>query len=1460
MSRLSEILLGNNSNKEMILPNPVDRTADTNWWGKVAADAIATGAGQSLQTAMHGLQDLNGDPMYGKELENWGAELANEHQQFYEPGSARYYANAGLQSLPEMGADLGISLAAAAIGSPVAGAAKTLASGYKWLNRIGDVYKGARELSGIKGGLARMILPSSPQSAIGAMTSTGLEAAMEGQRAMDDYIEEAKRNGTYVHGVTEDEGRNLRSRVFRDNAALLGLTNAAEFNAIFKNSKGIMGGLGRLGTHMASEGLEEAAQQIIPKAEQGKDWSFTDPDVIEAGLIGAGMGGVMHGAGRAAKAAMPSWFDPDYNPMSDEAQAAKEAKLNSDVPLPGNIDYTEADPGDIINDWLNKQAEFNVDMDTDVDVPQAQQGSSLPSGNEASGGNSIDGFDSRYMQKYESKPGATDLAGVQPKVKSAFNGLAAEYGGGLIVTGGAEKGYHAGGENGHEGGWKLDIDKASVKDPQKFLALCKKYGFAVGDEGDHYDLSAHSKGGVGGTQVVTPDAFISDESTVSTPNSTADMSRFNSKQQEAWHEAQWVQQQTGIPAEYVYRQWAHESGNFTSRLARENNNFGGLTQSTPNGEENKQPDGGNYYRMYNNMHEYAESYVKDFINRYDGKENVKTMEDFVNFLHSNGYFTADPRDYLASMQGVEAPTSRDTISTQDFGKLLGKSMIDFAGSEDDNIMNSYQRIMDNMDNGAKSVLTNKFANMFNQDGSFNNTAENRQALAQDNDSAELIMAAAGQYAPQLMAPLVNQQGRISKQAVKEYFTPHIAGVNMHFLKDAIKKDKLTDTEKAAVLQEAVNQLNVPRPRLGDNGQAKFVNDLQKAIDTRDFGKIYSIIPQETAKAIAKVRPAEAQPAMPIVTQEQLGERLNGIQGLTNALNAVAAQKWDAGEQQARDAAMGLHEPVKAPTRQMATPEEQARLDALTGQPNAGGIILPNQQGTKETEANLNALRQSAGVVDNQPEASQVPGVLQSAEDKVAANAAKAKQWQAQNALRNGDYDLASRLMREDGRNVGADILDSVPHRPYTRQEFDSRLAELQRMPLRQLEQVGQQTLDNMQSAGVPVSEGLAKDLTAGKEKAIAHAESKMSEAGVTPTISDKEKVAPQELSKPVVKETKVIAQFREKATDVVEQYRDGNLTYEDAFSKLNDMYIKADKAAKTKAEHDAAAQTFLGAGENLERIRQEKESQPQKTDYSNMSLDELKAERQRLIDDEVERMNRNPGGKGTNSGYTYNERGEITGRYGESLNPQWYQDAYADLGHAPRKKEYPDIALKNLQKHQEFAELEDAIATQEKQSVKNESSTKTETTENTTSNEEAAPETENPFGDLDETFADLAKQAGITPIEQEKAEPEAKSTTKEKPKKKKRNMGLSDTSKEREEELKKQLSEALKKSRNRLNSTPVIFDPDVIVPAFNLGRLYVQRGAENFAEYARDMIDAVGDSVRGWLRPVWEMIENYPES
>ena len=117
-------------------------------------------------------------------------------------------------------------------------------------------------------------------------------------------------------------------------------------------------------------------------------------------------------------------------------------------------------------------------------------------------GEGFGNFNSSYIEKYESQPGATDLESVQPDVANLFNQVAKDYydqtGSKLTITGAAEKGYHAKGEFGHEGGWKLDVAKSA--DAGTLVPILNKYKIAAGDEGDHYDLSFNS-GNTGGSLI-----------------------------------------------------------------------------------------------------------------------------------------------------------------------------------------------------------------------------------------------------------------------------------------------------------------------------------------------------------------------------------------------------------------------------------------------------------------------------------------------------------------------------------------------------------------------------------------------------------------------------------------------------------------------------------------------------------------------------------------------------------------------------------------------------------------------------------------------------------------------------------------------------------------------------------------------------------------------------------------------
>ena len=80
----------------------------------------------------------------------------------------------------------------------------------------------------------------------------------------------------------------------------------------------------------------------------------------------------------------------------------------------------------------------------------------------------------------------------------------------------------------------------------------------------------------------------------------------------------------GVPAEWIYSQWAHESTNITkgapeqgkpfcSDLAKDQYNFGGLTQEEEN--DTPQPDGRFYYMKFASPEHYA-SYFGRYIKKY----------------------------------------------------------------------------------------------------------------------------------------------------------------------------------------------------------------------------------------------------------------------------------------------------------------------------------------------------------------------------------------------------------------------------------------------------------------------------------------------------------------------------------------------------------------------------------------------------------------------------------------------------------------------------------------------------------------------------------------------------------------------------------------------------------------------------------------------------------------------------
>lgn len=106
-----------------------------------------------------------------------------------------------------------------------------------------------------------------------------------------------------------------------------------------------------------------------------------------------------------------------------------------------------------------------------------------------------------------------------------------------------------------------------------------------------------------------------------------------------------------IKAEWIYSQWAHETGEFASELCMQYHNLGGLCQTTPN--DLPQPDGALWYMEFHSFESYAE-YFGRYLRLYapDGIYNCCNLEDYVVALKRGGYFGDTLENYLAGTYAV----------------------------------------------------------------------------------------------------------------------------------------------------------------------------------------------------------------------------------------------------------------------------------------------------------------------------------------------------------------------------------------------------------------------------------------------------------------------------------------------------------------------------------------------------------------------------------------------------------------------------------------------------------------------------------------------------------------------------------------------------------------------------------------------------------------------------------------
>ena len=116
---------------------------------------------------------------------------------------------------------------------------------------------------------------------------------------------------------------------------------------------------------------------------------------------------------------------------------------------------------------------------------------------------------------------------------------------------------------------------------------------------------------------------------------------------------------TNIDYRWIYSQFAHETGEFTSRLCTEDCNLGGLTTDNPTEYELAnmgQPDGTMWYKHFDCYEDYARyfgKYLRGYID--GGIDTASTLEDYIHALKyspSGAYFGDDYESYLSDCERI----------------------------------------------------------------------------------------------------------------------------------------------------------------------------------------------------------------------------------------------------------------------------------------------------------------------------------------------------------------------------------------------------------------------------------------------------------------------------------------------------------------------------------------------------------------------------------------------------------------------------------------------------------------------------------------------------------------------------------------------------------------------------------------------------------------------------------------
>jgi hypothetical protein len=111
-----------------------------------------------------------------------------------------------------------------------------------------------------------------------------------------------------------------------------------------------------------------------------------------------------------------------------------------------------------------------------------------------------------------------------------------------------------------------------------------------------------------------------------------------------------VSQRIGVPADIIFAQWAHETGNFTNRGATQLNNLAGIRQ-------------GLEYRNFSSLDDFANYYSGLIQKRYPAAIGSQNTDQFAAALKAGGYYEDTYKNYSKGMRAAQPSYSGGSASS-----------------------------------------------------------------------------------------------------------------------------------------------------------------------------------------------------------------------------------------------------------------------------------------------------------------------------------------------------------------------------------------------------------------------------------------------------------------------------------------------------------------------------------------------------------------------------------------------------------------------------------------------------------------------------------------------------------------------------------------------------------------------------------------------------------------------------